>query len=133
MTRDHLLGFPALATFIADQHAPNRKPMRTPARPYVGSFTQTLRAADDKKATQALKAPVTITSAGIKEIHIVGRVYKVRLTTPTGMRLDVYSKWLGVGGWSAYAHYPEWVRTMPNPGWANEPKAETEVLELMPA
>jgi len=28
---DHRLGFPALAAFIADQHEPERKPMRTPA------------------------------------------------------------------------------------------------------
>lgn len=54
MTRDHMLGFPSLATWIADAHEPMRQPHRTPWR---GSAAPNSHKADDKRITAALKAP----------------------------------------------------------------------------
>lgn len=54
MTRDHMLGFPSLATWIADAHAPMRQPHRTPWRAPTAPNSHK---ADDKRITAALKAP----------------------------------------------------------------------------
>lgn len=54
---DHRFGNPALAAFIADQHEPERKPMRTPERVAQTGEERFKAKMRDRGATNALKPP----------------------------------------------------------------------------
>jgi hypothetical protein len=140
--RDHLLGFPALATHIADQHAPDRKPSRTPARPAPAPDSELRRKADDERITAAFEtkfslkgkpinardvAPPVLDGRGLD--LIAGRVYKVHFV---GMG-ELYSKYLGAEGWAAYCWTATGAAVQTARSTAlNVPQARVEVLELVP-